>query len=242
MKRITFVLSPILTMIVIWYLLYFIINEPLLVPSLTDVLSSAGQILISTDIFNILSTVYRLFISFMLSAILGITLGFLSAKNGYFEHIQRPYVTILRTIPVLSVIVILFIIFGSHISPYIITFLMIFPLFYQATLEGTKAIDPALIDVLKLNEVHFKESLRYVYIPCLSENLFVTLFQSLGLGIKVLIMSEYLMQVNHSIGYAIFMARVNLNYSDVYAWTLILILIALSFEGLAYVFRKRVNA
>ncbi len=239
MKKLAYFISPILTIIAVWYLLYFIIDEPLLVPTFTDVLKSFVHIFSPSYMTIVLMSVLRLIISFVISAILGISLGFISAKYHLFEGFNRPFITILRVIPVLSIIVILFIIIGSTLSPYVITFLILFPLFYQATLDGTKQIDPALLDVLKLNEMHVKESLKYVYIPSLSDALFVTVFQSLGLGIKVLVMAEYLMQVNHSIGKAIYMARIELNYSMVYAWTLLLILLAVTLESIALLIKKR---
>ncbi len=238
MKKVILIASPILTIVIFWYVLFLSVNEPLIVPSFQDVFRAFINILNGENLIIVLNSLFRLIISFIISALLGISLGFISAKSSYFEHWHRPLVTILRVIPVLSIIVILYIIVGSMIAPYIITFLMIFPLFYQATLESVKTIDPALIDVLRMNEMHLKESIRYVYIPSLLGPLSLTLCQSLGLGIKVLVMSEYLMQVKHSIGNEIFVARINLDYSTVFAWTIILIFIALLFETLHYYLKK----
>ena len=50
------------------------------------------------------------------------------------------------------------------------------------------------------------------------------------------------MQVKHSIGDAIYMARITLNYSDVYAWTILLILIAVGLESLAIIIKKHLDA
>lgn len=230
MKTALFKLSSILTLILLWYLIYLLIDQPLLIPSLTDVFSSLFAIISSADIFVLIMSLNRLIVSFFSAALLGIIIGFMSAKSRAFEWYQRPFITIMKTIPVLSIIVILFIIFGSHFSPYIITFLIIFPLFYQSSYDGIKHIDPDLIDVLKLNEGRFKESFKYVYLPCLQHDLMITVFQALGLGLKVLVMAEYLMQVPHSIGQSIYEARIQLNYRDVYAWTILLIAMAFLLE------------
>lgn len=239
MKRSLYILSPILTIIMIWYLLFFIIDEPLIVPSFNDVMTALFHLITSSKILPLFASLLRLLLSFIFSALSGITLGFIGSKYALFERFNRPFVTILRVIPVLSIIVILFIIVGSTFSPYIITFLIIFPLFYQATLEGMKQIDPALIDVLKLNEMHRRESFKYVYIPCLADTLFLTMFQTLGLGIKVLVMAEYLMQTKQSMGNAIYLAKIQLNYQDVYAWTVILILLAIMLESIALGIKKK---
>lgn len=242
MRKYIMTFSSLLTMIILWYVLYFTIQNSLLLPHMIDVFKAVLDIFTSALVIDIGYSVLRLLVSFTLSAMLGIMFGFISWKSDGFETYSRPFVLILKTIPVVSVIVILFILIGSDISPYLITFSMIFPLFYQATLDGLKSIDPYLIDVLKLDEVHFTECIRYAYLPSIKSNLLITMFQSFGLGIKVLVMSEYLMQVRHSIGQQLFLAKLNLNYSMVYAWTLILVILALMFESLVILTKKRMAA
>ncbi|QWB96417.1 ABC transporter permease subunit [Mycoplasmatota bacterium] len=225
MKKHYILVSSFLTLFIIWYILYLVVDQPMLLPSMSEVWISLLDIIFSKDILIILTSLFRLLIAFFIACSLGIVLGFLSAKYHWLEYWQHPYVSILRTIPVISIIVILYILLGDQITVYVITFLMIFPLFYEATLDIIKRIDPYLIDALKLDEVHFKESLIFVYTPILKEQLKVTVVQSLGLGIKVLVMAEYLTQAKYSIGSSIYLAKINLDYVQVYAWTIILLLI-----------------
>ncbi|MGE4320936.1 MAG: ABC transporter permease [Acholeplasmataceae bacterium] len=239
MKKTYVIISSILSIVMIWYLLFVVIGEPLLMPSFHDVLISLFHMIFSNQIVITLLSLLRLFIGFLIAAILGIVFGFISAKNEWAEIFQRPYVTILRTIPVLSVVVILFILIGSDIAVYVIVFLMIFPLFYQSTLNIIKNIDKSLLDVLRMNEGHLRESIKYVYYPILKEGLFVTIFQSLGLGVKVLVMAEYLMQTKHSIGQSIYVAKVNLMYADVYAWTFVLIMMTILLEMIVHHIQKK---
>ncbi len=230
MKKTILMTSSILTLIIIWYVVYIVVQSPMLMPSFLDVVKAFPKIIGDGGWIDLLMTLVRLVISFVLASLGGIILGFISAKYEMVEIWQRPIVTILRTIPVVSVIIILFILIGANIAPYIIVFLMIFPLFYQSTIDIIHRIDTSLIDVLTMNEGHFKESLKYVYIPILKNGLFVTMFQAFGLGVKVVVMSEYLMQTKHSIGKSIFMAKITLAYDQVYAWTIILILMTFLME------------
>jgi NitT/TauT family transport system permease protein len=64
--------------------------------------------------------------------------------------------------------------------------------------------------------------------------------QSAGLGIKVLVMAEFLAQTRNSIGNQLYLAKVNLEYDRVFAWTILLIIIAVILEFLIeYYVRKR---
>lgn len=239
MKKALLLGSSVATIIFLWFLIYIIIGQPLIVPSIGSVFVALGRIVFSHDIITILFSLLRLFTGFIASALLGVALGFIAAKKQGFKIWLQPYVTLLRTIPVLAIVVILFIILGSNASVYVIVFLMIFPLFYQATLDGIQNINPELMDVLKLEQAHLKESIRYVYLPLIKDDLMVVIFQSLGLGVKVLVMAEYIMQVNNSIGMSLYIAKINLNYDQVYAWTILLVILTSVFELLVHIYKKK---
>ena len=149
------------------------------------------------------------------------------------------YVTILRTIPVISIVVILLILFGYEYTPYLITFLMVFPIIYSGVLEGIRQLDQELIDVYRLEQHDWKIALKSIYFPMISKYIFLSFLQSFGLGIKVLVMAEYLSQSKQSIGNAIYLAKVNIEYDLVFAWTIILIFIAFSLEYLIQSYQKR---
>lgn len=107
---------------------------------------------------------------------------------------------------------------------------MIFPIIFQAVYEGILHVDSELVDVYKLEDNRLITGLRYCYIPLINSSLKTALLQSAGLGIKVLVMAEYLSQTKHSIGNALYLSKVNLAYDEVFAWTILLIILAVVFE------------
>lgn len=52
-------------------------------------------------------------------------------------------------------------------------------------------------------------------------------------------MAEYLAQTKNSIGQALYMAKTNIDYSSVFAWTIILIILSALFELLISSYRRR---
>jgi len=139
-------------------------------------------------------------------------------------------VTLLRTVPVISIVVILLIVFGFSLTPYLITFLMIFPLIFQSISDGIENLDKELVDVFKLEDNDPIDAIRYCYLPLIGPQIKTAMLQAAGLGIKVLVMAEYLAQTKNSVGNALYLAKVNLNYDEVFAWTLFLILLAVVLE------------
>ena len=115
---------------------------------------------------------------------------------------------------------------------------MVFPLIYQATEEGMRNIDHQLIDVYRLEAHDLKLSFRYLYIPLIKPYILLSFLQSFGLGLKVLVMAEYLAQTKHSMGQALYLAKTNLNYDEVFAWTVILVILSAMFEVLISGYKK----
>ncbi|MBN2300176.1 MAG: ABC transporter permease subunit [Acholeplasmataceae bacterium] len=231
MKKTIWMTSAIFTMFIIWVIVYQAVNHPIILPSPYQVSLAFVHIFThEATLVAILMTVIRLFVAIFLSAIIGISLGVLSGFKHQIAAFLKPYVTILRTIPVISIVVILLILFGFDYTPYIITFLMVFPIIYTGVLEGIRQMDSELLDVYHLEEHDWKLGLKLVYFPMIKKYILLSFLQSFGLGIKVLVMAEFLSQTKMSIGNQIYLAKINITYDAVFAWTIILILLSVFIE------------
>lgn len=215
------------------------VDHRLILPSPLDVLLTIGSLASEGSSLAIVGlSLIRLLVSVACSATLGILFGFIAGLKKRVSWVLHPYVTILRTIPVISIVVILLILFGYVITPYIITFLMVFPIIYQATEEGIKNIDQSYIDVYRLEAHDLKLAFKYLYYPLVKPYLILAFLQSFGLGLKVLVMAEYLAQTKNSIGHALYIAKTNLDYQSVFAWTIILIILSVVMELIISRYRK----
>lgn len=216
---------------VVWLVASSFINQPLLLPSPVVVFQALGTLFTTPDsIQAIMHSLFRLLVSGLLSFATGALLGIGAYSNRIFKQIINPIITLFRTIPVVSIIVILLILLGIRLAPFMITFLMLVPLSYQAVLEGLSNIDSELIDVYILEDNHVWKMIWYCYFPLIAGYLKTAILQSGGLGIKVLVMAEYLAQTPISIGARLYMERVFLRYDYVFAWTILLVILALLFE------------
>ncbi|MGE0003609.1 MAG: ABC transporter permease [Candidatus Izemoplasmatales bacterium] len=231
MKKASLTMLSIFTLFLVWVVAYGVVSNDLILPTPWHVLLAFFSLFTSkASLTVILSTLLRLLLSMLAAGLVGFLLGIFAGFHSKLAIFLRPYVTILRTIPVISVFVIMIVLFGLKTTPYLITFLMIFPIIFQSVYEGIRTIDPEMIDVYRLEDNHFWTALRYCYIPFINTPLKTALLQSAGLGVKVLVMAEYLAQTRTSIGNALYLAKANLEYDQVFAWTILLILLAVVIE------------
>ncbi len=224
------ILSVVL-LIIIWQFAAFRVANRFLLPYPIDVWHALINILLKGETYRIiLHSFARLLTAMTLATLVGVCLGLLGGFNRFIDYFFRPLVTSLRTVPVASIIVVILILYGSRTSLYIITFVMLFPIIYEATKQGVLNIDRSLIEALSLEEERKAYVLRHLYFPLSMPFIKTGLLQSIGLGFKVLVMAEFIAQSPVSIGNALYRGRINLEYANVFAWTIIIIFIVIIIE------------
>jgi NitT/TauT family transport system permease protein len=237
MKKWLISLSSIVFIILIWQL-YVLFSHNIIIPTPLNVFENLILLLSTNETYLIiLNSFFRLLIALFSAIFIGVALGVLAGLYPTFSQILNFPVTSLRTLPVASVIIIILILFGNVFSIYVITFLMIFPIVYEATKQGIINISDVHRSALKLEKTSFYFAVFKVYIPLAMPYIITGILQSIGLGLKVLVMAEFIAQSPQSIGQALYIGKIYLNHADIFAWTIILIVIVSIIEAIV----KRIN-
>ena len=137
-------------------------------------------------------TLLRLIASIAAGMILGLLLGVISGLNESFRAYIRPLIVIFKTVPTAAVIYILIVLVSPNYAPIIIVFLMAFPIIYEAIVTGMTSIDPNIIDASSMDGARTIQKVFRIYIPLSSNYILLGFVSSIGLGMKVAIMSEVL--------------------------------------------------
>lgn len=232
-QRTLWKLASIGVLILIWAGYARSVGNALLMPPPRDVLSTLGELLSTPNTYRIIGmSFFRLVLAFMMASGFGIFLGLWAGVHPSLEAFFKPLVTTLRTVPVASVIVVVLILYGSRSALYIITLLMLFPVIYEATRIGVQTIDRSLKEAYRLEPHRLFFAIGWFYLPLSYPFIKTGLLQSMGLGFKVLVMAEFIAQSPVSIGQALYLGRIQLDYASVFAWTILIIAIVYIFETL----------
>lgn len=207
------------------------IGNTYIVPSPYLVFREIFHLLIKIDnLFIISQSLFRLFYSLFVASLTGIVLGFLAAKFNWLNQFLKPIISTLRTTPIIAIIIILLVLVGRLNSVYIIVFLVLFPIMYEGVIGGVHKIDDNVIDAFRLDPATLSQTFIYIYLPLTLSHIKIALLQSVGLGFKVLVMAEFIAQTKNSIGSKLYEASISINYSIIFAWSIIIIIIAVIIE------------
>ena len=202
-------------------------GDRLVFPDVGEILVAFVRLLSSGKVWKqIGTTLLHLAEALLVSSVIGTALGLVQGRSPFVRNLLRPLMILLRSIPMIVMTVIIMVLTRYERVPLIATSLMLIPLISEATCEGFLRIEPELVDVYRMNSGFTPRVLFQVYLPLMAGYLKQAYVNAVGMGIKLAVTTEYLVQARDSLGKAVYSSSYFNNYEEVYAYALIMILLA----------------
>ena len=178
------------------------------------------------------ATLLRIFLGFVLGAVGGVLCGLLTANSSVADALLSPVMKLVRAVPVVSFIILAFLFIHVDHLPVFISCLMVLPLVWQTTHDGLRRTDRALLEMAGVYRIGFWKTLLYIRFPGAMPGIITGCVSALGLAWKSGVAAEVLCTPELSMGHAIYAAKANLAFDEVYAVTLTIVLLSLGLEAL----------
>ncbi|MGE5627527.1 MAG: ABC transporter permease [Solirubrobacterales bacterium] len=224
-------LFVILFWIFIWELGSLFINNDILLPSPIAVAIALGYLSLKGYFWlSVLSSVGRVLVGLFLSIGIGILLGIAAGLNKYVEELLNPLLITIKSTPIMSIIILALVWFKSTNVAVFTAILVCFPIIYTNVLQGIKSVDPQLIQMANIYKVKDKYIIKDIYVPSIKHYIISGVLMCLGLGWKVSVTSEVLATPKYSIGLNLLTAKTTLETAELFAWTVVVVLLSFAFE------------
>lgn len=221
----------ILFWIVIWEVLSLIINQEIYLPSPFSTFNAIIDLLKKSDTYiTIIYSTYRTLLGFFISCFFGIVTGYLCGTNQFFYDLFTPFIGIIRTVPVMSIIIIAIMWFKDTNVPIFVAFLMCFPIIWTNTVSGIKSTDQKLLQMCKIYNIKKIRVITSVYFYSVLPYVKAAMISALGIGWKVTSAAEVLSLPKYSIGRYLYDSKIYLEIPYLFAWTVIIIALSYFFE------------
>lgn len=240
-NRLIYLLS-IVILLVIWKISAINVNAEIILPHPESVLHSLLSIFSSKEfLINISSTILRGLRGFLISFVLGLTAGILSGLFRGFKTLLSPLLTIIRSTPVIAVILLALIWFNVDNVPVFVAFLMAFPVITTNITEGMYTVDKKLLEMADIYRINWSKKILHIYIPSIMPFIISGISISLGLIWKVVVAAEVLSQPTWGLGTTLNEAKSYLITEEVFAWTLVAILLSSVTEQIFTLLSKKLK-
>ncbi len=231
-KRYIGIISIVL-MLFLWELASLRIGSEHILPGPLETFVSVFNLFMTEDfLFIVCYTIFRSVVGFLIAIVLGISLGIIAGLNQSFEAFMKPWIVLMRSVPVVSFILLALIWFTSGSVPIFIGILTMFPMIFTNIIEGMRNVDTKLIEMAKFYKVEQKRIVTEVYIPAIAPFVTSGISSAIGIGWRAIIVGEVLSQPEFGIGTSMHSAQSFLNVDVLIAWTFIAVMLSYVFEYL----------
>ncbi len=217
--------------IAIWQFASMAIDNNIVLVGPGDVVRSFVDLLPTADFWKAIGWSFgRISLGFLLAFGAGLLLGSLAFRFPGLLEFLEPAVLLMKSVPVASFVILALIWIGSRNLAIFISFLVVFPILYINTISGLKSTDQKLLEMARVFRLSPVGRIRHIYLPALVPYLVSGCKVALGMSWKSGIAAEVIGIPTHTIGENLYMAKIYLNTAELFAWTIVIILVSALFE------------
>lgn len=217
----------------IWQLIATVVGQELLFPTPWAVLLRLGELMLTADFYKTVGySLLRILIGMIIGTLIGALGGLLTAFSRTARDFFAPLLAVIKATPVASFIILMVLWISRDVTPLIIALMMVTPIVWTGVETGILNTDKALLEMAEAYKMSRAASIRHIYLPSISPYFFASLRSSLGMSWKAGIAAEVLLQPVISIGKMISDSKILLETVDLFAWTVVVVVLSVIIEKL----------
>lgn len=215
----------------LWQLVCSVVDMELLVVSPWQVLKRLGELSATAEFWRYsLGSLGRITEGFLLGSATGAVLAMLCHQFTFAREFFSPAITLIKSTPVASFIILALVWLTGQRVPVFISFLMVLPVVYGNVFQGIREVDPKLLEMAKVYGMNRRKRVTKIYIPSVLPYMMAACRTALGLSWKAGVAAEVIGVTKDSIGRQLYYSKIYLETADLFAWTAVVILLSLALE------------
>jgi NitT/TauT family transport system permease protein len=228
-----------LAFLALWEITALRVASPLILPTPLSVGLEFIKLCGRPDfLLALASSAARALAAFGLSFVLGAVFGIGSALCPIFGSALKPFLGLIKSTPVLAIIVLLLIWFPQGVVPIISALLMAVPVVSAAFEGGMASINPEYLELARVFQISGSRKFGKIILPSLLPFAVTGASSALAIVWKVVIAGEVLSQPRRALGTGLVQAKVYLETSQALAWALAAVILA-TIMDIAFHFLKK---
>ncbi|MEG1154108.1 MAG: ABC transporter permease subunit [Ruthenibacterium sp.] len=229
--------------LLLWQAASVCVNSKILLVSPFAVLKTLFDLLFTGAFWRTVAfSAARMISGFFLALCVGAVLAAIGARWQFVRILLRPLMLTVKSVPVASFIILalLWLKNAGNLAVFI-SFLMVLPIIYTNTLTGILQTDQKLLEMAHVFRVPVLQRIRYLVLPAVFPPFKAACNVGLGLCWKSGVSAEVIGITTGSIGAALYNAKIFFSTAELFAWTLVIVLLSLLFEKLFLFFLDKIE-
>ena len=242
MKKATKILAVAAFWLAVGWVLALLTGSELLLPTPGATVRRLTQLLPTAEFWlTVGTTLLRILCGAAAGIVLGTLLAVLTCRFTLLHTLFSPLLTVIKSTPVVSFIVLLILWVGRSVLPAVIIVLMVVPVVWANVSAGIAGTDVQLLEMAKVYRFPRGRILKRIYLPAVLPHFLAACRSTLGLAWKSGVAAEVLTLPAVSIGKKLADSKSYMETLDLFAWTLVVVLCSLLIEKLLMAAMERIG-
>ena len=240
LKKISLPLAAAVFWLILWLAAAIAVGNPLILPSPLETLARLCELSFEADFWRTIgSSLLRVVIGITFAIPFSSLFAWLCSSSKIADALFSPAVTLMKSVPVVSFILIAIFLFDRSIIPSAIAFMMVFPVLYGNIREGISSVPRERLEMARVFKLSFLLKIKRIYAPAIAPYFFAAVTASIGLALKAGIAAEVIAYIPVSIGKKLSDAKSYMEPADLLAWTAAILIIGLLLEYILRIVLKK---
>lgn len=234
-KKILLSLAAAAFWVLVWYAAASLANRTLIlkIPLPSETVRAFFVCLGRPGFFAAVGTsVLHILAGFLAAVLIGTAGGVLSGHSALFRSFSSPPLRLIRSVPVAAFIFIAWLWLPSAVLPSFIAALMVIPVIWSHVDAALSAEDVRLAEMGRVFGLHRRQIILKIRLPLLLPALRTGCITGLGIAWKAGVAAEVICSPTGSIGALLQRGKAAIEYDEVFAVTLAVVLLSLLLENL----------
>lgn len=232
-KKISKPLIALLFWVGVWWAVAAAIGKEVILPSPISVVKALSVMLGNGEFYlTCLRSIAGIFAGLLIGIVSGVLLAVLTGVFKFADVLFSPAIEVVKATPVASVIIVMLFIMTKSVVPMLAAALMVIPILFMNVRRGIASASKEKLEVAKIYDFTAKKRFKYVYIPAVIPYFSAGCKSALGLAWKAGIAAEVICTPKSTIGTMLYNSKVYLESENLFAWTIVVILLSVIIEKL----------
>jgi len=227
------VLAAAVFWLVLWQIVAMAVGQEIIIASPLRVVAVLAELIVTASFWaTAATTAWHIVVGFLIAVAAGTILAALASLNRWVAALVGPPLRAMRSVPVVSFIILLLIWGGSAWLSGAVAALMVTPIVFDNVAQGLARVPAELREMTRVFAVPRLRAWWGVTAPAVWPYLIAACQAGVGLAWKAGVSAEVIGLPAGTIGERLNIAKLYLATGDLFAWTVVIVVLGLATERL----------
>jgi len=214
-----------------WQIASLLVAKKILLVSPVDTIKRLFELSLTLNFWTVVAnSLSKIGLGFLFACLVGAALAVIASGGKFLYSLIKLPLNVINATPIVSFIILALLWIKARNLSMFISFIMVLPMIFFSVRTGILNVDKNLKEMATVFRLTAYKKARFIYVPSVMPYFITAASNAVGFAWKSGVAAEIVGLQRYSVGLELYQAKLYLETADVFAWTLVVIVLSLITE------------